>query len=261
MNLTQTSRWRTLMGRAGCLIGVLLFLALLDGLISQFRQPANVLEVLPGDRLAIDGPLAEDVQDSRQLSYLSNSEQLQLSGGEVHKGFWLGGERWRGQLTVGPKIGPGEYTLVVKKKDGSGKQPPLAFQVIVHPDPTSLRLSSKSLSRRYLDLSPWVTALLLLAPLGLAFGIVFYLSQKMTGLLAESGKAEIYRVQKGDNAYQLAFGLGARHGIKPGDYLTIFNDQGQSLGTLEVQEVSEEDAIGTANLDLDLRPGYLVARS
>ena len=79
MNLEQTSRWRDLSGWAAAGFCLLALLALLDGLIGQFREPANLIKLLPGMTAEIDGPLQEEVQGIQELTYLSDSKDLKLT--------------------------------------------------------------------------------------------------------------------------------------------------------------------------------------
>lgn len=155
MNLDQVSRWRNLAGWAGALFFLLAFLALLDGLIGQFREPANLIKLLPGLTAEIDGPLEEEVPGVQELTYFSDSDFLTLSFATVHKGYFLGGNLWRGQITASPSLQPGEYHLTVASRKSTSPVATLGFRIMVFPDPLSLQRSSKSLIRRHIGMSPW----------------------------------------------------------------------------------------------------------
>ncbi|MDP3028748.1 MAG: hypothetical protein Q8O04_04520, partial [Deltaproteobacteria bacterium] len=115
------------------------------------------------------------------------------------------------------------------------------------------------LIRRYLGIPPWWVAVFFLPLTALMFGMVFYLSQKKEHLMAQGGKAEVYRVKKGEAGYEIAFGLGTRHGIQPGDRLILLNESGQPVGTAEVREASETDSVAITGLDCVVKPGYIVS--
>ena len=149
MDLDQASRRRNLAGWAGALFFLLAFLALLDGLIGQFREPANLIKLLPGLTAEIDGPLEEEVPGVQELTYFSDSDFLTLSFASVHKGYFLGGNLWRGQITASPRLLPGEYHLTVASRKSTSPVATLAFRILVFPDPLSLQRSSKSLIRRH----------------------------------------------------------------------------------------------------------------
>ena len=260
MNLEQTSRWRDLSGWAAAGFCLLAFLALLDGLIGQFREPANLIKLLPGLTREIDGPLQEEVPGIQELTYFRDSEDLKLSFATVHKGYFLGGNLWRGQITAGPRMQPGEYHLTVAPRRSTSSKATLAFRVVVFPDAASLQRSSKSIIRRYSGFSPWAAAAVGLPGILLAFGAVFYLSLKLDRLLAQKGKAEIYRVIRRDGGFEVHFGLGAEHGVEPGLELRVYNLRGKSVGLARVEKAAPRDAIAVMTADQEIRPGFMVCR-
>ena len=258
MTLEEARRWRTLAGKAVALLIILMFAALFEGLVAQFRQPFNEYEVIPGNSVDINGPLAEGVQNIQELTYTSSSDYLQVSFTEAHRGFWLGGAMWRGKLQVSPNTPPGKYHLAVMPKWASDI-PPLMFRVIVYPDLLSLKKHSRSFILRQTGVSPWMVTGLLLALIGLVLGMVFYLSGKIETLLAQRGTAEIYRVEKLEGGCAIAFGLGTEHGVRVDDEVTILDPEGNQVGTAEVQKTAPKDSVGLARLDQDIRPGYFVS--
>src|SRR4030042_6497906 len=102
MDLIQVSQRRNLAGKAGAVFFCLAFLALVDGLVGQFREPANMLRVLPGMTVEINGGLTAEVKGVQDLEFASSSEQLKVSFDAVHKGFFLGGEMGRGEASGTP---------------------------------------------------------------------------------------------------------------------------------------------------------------
>src|SRR5512140_2002440 len=131
MNLEQTSRWRDLAGWAAAAFCLLAFLALLDGLIGQWREPANLIKLLPGMTAEIDGPLQEEVAGIQELTSFSDSKDLKLTFATVHKGYFLGGLLWQGQITAGPHMPPGEYHLTVVPSWSTSPQASLGFRIMV----------------------------------------------------------------------------------------------------------------------------------
>lgn len=259
MNLDQASRWRNLAGKAGAFFCILMVIGVFDALIAQFRQPPNVLHVLPGTSVEINGSLEEKVRGIQDLTYISSSDLIRLSFETTHPGFWFGGQMWCGRLTIRPHIEPGEYSLTVIPKGKKPQKSRLVFRIKVYPDLSSHQQSFKSLIRRYLGISPWWVAVFFLPLTVLMFGMVFYLSQKTEYLMAQEGKAEVYRVKKGEAGYEIAFGLGTRHGVQPGSRLILLNESGQPVGTAEVREASETDSVAITGLDCVVKPGYIVS--
>lgn len=238
----------------------LALLSLLDGIIAGFREPANVIKLLPGMSTEINGELHEEVKDVQELTYLSDSEGLKLTLAAVHKGYFMGGDLWRGQITASPQIQPGEYHLsVVPRRSASPRRTP-AFRITIFSDPLSLQRSSKSLIRCYLGFPPWGLAAACLPGILLAFGAVFLLSQKLDRLLAEGGRAEIYRVIKRDGAFEIHFGLGTAQGIQPGLEIRVYNPRGKAVGLARVEHCAPTDAVALVSADQEIRPGFIVSR-
>lgn len=261
MSLEQARRRRNLAGKLAALFIVLMFAALFEGLVAKFRQPFNEYEVLPGEIVDINGPLAEEAQGLRDLIYSSNSEHLRVFFTGTHRGFWLGGSMWRGKLQVDPLAPSGKYTLKVEPKHGASDKPPLLFHIVVYPDSLSLQKNSRSFIQRYLGVSPWGMVGLFLALIGLAVGGVLFLAGIIAKLMAQSGQAEIYKVEKLETGYAIAFGLGAKQGVSSGDQVTLLDPEGNYVGTAVVQQSSDWDSVGLATLERDIRPGYLVSRN
>jgi hypothetical protein len=261
MRLEQAKRRRTWAGRAVALLIVFMFVALFDALVAQFRQPANLFEALPGDTVDLNGALPEGIKDLAALTQVSSSEDLQFSFTEIHKGFWLGGNMWRGKVKVSPTTPAGTYSVAVRPKMTLANYPTRFIFITVYPDLPSLNQHSRSYLRRYAGISPWAVTGLFLALVGLPVVVLFRLSNQIDGLLAQIGQAEIYKVEKSEGGYVIAFGLGTSHGVGPGAQVSILDPEGTYVGTAEVEKSSATDSVGKATLDRDIRPGYLVTRT
>ena len=259
MNLKQASRWRDRAGWAGAAFCLLALLALIDGLVGRWRETDRLIKLLPGWTAEINGPLREEVKDPRELTYRSDSNHLKLAIAEVHRGYFLGGYLWRGKLTAGPQIQPGEYHLTVVPRRSLARQAAPAFRVVVFADALTLRRSSPSVIRRHTGFSPWGLAALCFPGILLSFGAVFYLSLKLDRLLARQGQAEIYRVIRRDGGYEVHFGLGTTHGVQPGLELRVYNPRGQAVGLARVEHCAPKDAIALVTADQEVCPGFLVS--
>ena len=110
---------------------------------------------------------------------------------------------------------------------------------------------------------PWRVAAIFaaLAWGALAFGAVYVLSGKREALMAESGKAEIYRVTRGDGGYEIRFALGTGRGMSPGAKVAIFDEAGQQVGTGTVEVANRTDAAALVMTDQEIKVGYLVSRA
>jgi hypothetical protein len=261
MTLTQALGLRTLLGRIGALCCFLALAAVLDGIITKFREPFNVFAVLPGETVEINGPTAQQVQGPQDLEWVSSSPDLGLKVDKVHPGYFLGGRMWQGRLLVGQGIAPGKYAVAMRPKglDPKQAQEALVFRVTVYPDAASRQRAALSAVRRYLGLSPFLAAFFLLPGMLLAIGGTFLLSRRVEKLMAAQGQGEIYRVTRGEGILEVSFGLGTEHGVHPGDRLPVFDHQGRRTGMVEVREASPTDAEGVVAADQEVKAGYLVS--
>jgi hypothetical protein len=150
MDLGQVTRRRNLASKIATAFCVIAFLAMVDGLLVHFREPANFVKVLPGAVIPINGELTDEANNLQDLAFTSDSDQLTVNFEAIHKGYFLGGDMWRGRLIVSPNISPGEYSLaVIPKRAASSRKAP-DFRIKVFPDALSLQKSSTSLVRRQL---------------------------------------------------------------------------------------------------------------
>ncbi len=260
MTLSQATRWRNRIGRVGTCCCLLFAFAALDGLISQFRQPLNQFELLPGETVGVNGGLPTEVKDPGELVVDTSSPDMRIVVEAIHSGFWLGGNMWRGTLEVRPTTAPGQLVAVVRLKDKPAEKALAAFVVNVHESRESVRKAAKSLIRQYLDLPPWLVFAVSFLSAALAFGGVYRLTEKRDALLAAEGRAELYRIAKRDDCYEVAFGLGKEHGIAAGDELSLMAGDGEPIGTVRVTHVFDRDSAGEVDLSCDVRPGCTVAK-
>ena len=261
MTPDRISRWRRWAGIAGSIFCLLSLLAVIDALVARFKQPLNVYQVLPETVLHIQGPLREAVDSPHKLSFQSDSQEIRIDFEGVQKGYWLGGHLWRGRLIIGPEARPGLYSLKVMGPGKATLPPFQPFQIRVFGDPESYRRNLPSLIQRYSGVAPWVAAVFTFIPAMGFFALVFFLSQRIERLLAKEGRAEIYRVRQTEQGIEISFGLGRDQGLEEGTHLNLFDEKGQSLGTVEVRSVTAGDAKALVAEEQGVRPGYWLAKS
>ncbi len=259
MDILQITRFRKIAGKTGALLFLLLLFFLLDGIIAQFRHPLNVLNVLPGTTMEINGQMDEKTKSFGELTYTSTSDDISLTFDAIHTGFWFGGNMWHGILTVSGQTKPGSYKISVMPKDRKVPAPFSFFKIVVFSDSASLQQSYTSLIHRTTGITPWWFAVACVPFLVLSFGIVFYLAWKEEGLMADAGKAEVYMVKKTDSDLEIKFGLGTNHGVSPGMQLDVLDDEGRRLGSITVKESWEADSTALAGAIRNMREGFVIA--
>jgi hypothetical protein len=260
MDFGQINHWRDLASKIGAAFCVIAFLAMIDGLLVHFREPANLVKVLPGAVTAINGELTDEANDLQDLTFVTSSDQLSVTFEAIHKGYFLGGDMWRGRLIVGPDIAPGEYNLAVLPKRTVSPRKAPSFRILVFPDALSLQQSSTSVVRRWFGFSAFVVAAGCLPGILLAFGAVYWLAGRREALLAATGQAEVYQVTRGDGGYEIRFALGTAHGLNPGAGVAICDQAGQQVGTATVEVSSQTASVALATADQEIKVGDLVSR-
>ncbi|TSA11620.1 MAG: hypothetical protein D4R73_03565 [Deltaproteobacteria bacterium] len=260
MDLGQVNRWRDLAGKIGAVFCVIAFLVLVDGLLVHFREPANLVKALAGASVQINGELIDEAHDLQDLTFVTSSDQLTVNFEAIHKGYFLGGDMWRGRLIIGPDISPGEYNLAVLPKRTVSPRKAPAFRILVFPDALSLQKGSTSMIRRRWGVSAFVVAAGCLPEILLAFGAVFLLPGRREALLMAAGQAEVYRVIRGDGGCEIRFGLGTAQGLSAGARVSIYNTEGQQVGNGTVEVSNQTDSVAQVTTDQEIKVGYLVSR-
>ena len=260
MRLDQATWWRSTLGRAGALFCVLFILSGMDGLVAQFRTPPNEVRAIPGEKINVNGPCSPDIQDLSQLIYDTSSEGVRLQLEALHSGFWLGGAMWRGQLVLSGDLRPGTYGVMVRSGIDPNEKPFGVFVIQVFSSPDELRQAARSFILRRLGITPWIAFFFFISLAVLTFALTYYVSHQRDSMMADLGLAEVYRVAMGEGCREVAFGLGAAHGIQAGDLVTLMNPSGERVGKVKVIQVFDVDSIGTVDLETMVRPGFVVAR-
>jgi hypothetical protein len=252
---------RRLAGKAAALCCLLFFLSAVDGMISRFGQSAGELRLLPGESTPVNGSASEGVREPQDLKYASDSDLIRLSFEKIHTGFWLGGLMWRGELTTSADIKTGEYTVAVSSRNDPPGKPLTVFRVRIFGSAASLQEASASIIQRYTGVLPWWSAALFF-PLAIVFsGIVYLCSQRREQLLRQEGRAEIYRIGRKDDEYEVSFALGTKQGVRAGSVLKLLDKAGVPVGSVTVKDVYEEDATAVVTADCVPEPGFIVALS
>ncbi len=251
-------RKRALLGKLGLLFIIMMAVSFLDGCVNRLLHPMNLVNILPGQSINVNAPLEKKVSDVKDLSYTSTSDMVKLQFDSIYSGFWVGGTEWRGVLTVDSNIKPGEYKLTINIK-GSDSKKPFVFIVRVHENMTDLNKSSMSLITRATGISPWIvfgSSILLIV---MVIIIMLKLSNKIEFILLQNGQAEVFFVRKNEFVTEIAFGLGKKNNIKPGDVLNIYTEKGTPVGKVIVQKSTEENSIGIVKAEYNVKPGFIVA--
>jgi len=260
MNLKQATYLRKLCGIIIAVLFFMVLLSILDGFIAKFTSSINVLNLLPAQTAKLNGYLEDkSIKNPDRLNYTINSKFIKLNFIDFQTDYWFGSNMWRGVVTVDNSITSGIYDLKVYVKGETTLKPTSVFKINVYKDHESYRKSFKSVIQRNLGISPWwltIGIFLLILP---GCGVIFYLSNKIEYIMAQQGKAELYRVINVDNGMEIYFGLGTKHGIKAGMKFFLNDEKEHTIGIIEVSEASETDSCALWQEDIPVKIGYIVS--
>jgi hypothetical protein len=253
---------------------VLMLLSMLDTCILAWSTPRNKIKAVAGGTKNITGKLVDPV-DPNLLKIHFETDETQPAQNAVdeiltyeprYREFQIRfvqaqGRMWRAVLKTEPNAAAGDYPIRVFQRDRNpGKDTP-QVTVQIFSDEHSYRKSFLSLSRRFLGLEPWWITLFLLPVGALCVYLVMRQTAEEEDRLQSIGVGPIYKLAKGKNHWDIMFGLGSKHGIRPGDRLQILNPKHQIKGYLDAIEVGPESSTAILDLHADIAPDDLIARN
>ena len=149
------------------------FGAAVDSLQSLVRHEFNAINLVPGETIIISGMMPADAETYEDLEIIIEGESesgLTFIPLADYRGFWFGGNMWRGELSADLGMRPGHAVLTIKEviplpgdKDASkgldarersilfgGRQnPALVFGITVWSSAAERQANDTSLFRRY----------------------------------------------------------------------------------------------------------------
>lgn len=246
-----------------CLLLAAIFV--LDGLGERLGQKFNTIEILAGESTDLTGPMPAGSEALGDLRVTSDTEGINVSFEGIFSGFWLGGAMWKAKLNVDPRLKNGTYSFAVHGRSDA-PPPSLAYSVRVFENKEAMNRASYSISRRFLSANPFVLAgtSFFLALLILCW--VYLLSSRLEKALADSGQSEVFMVKAGaadDGGDIIAFSLGSRHGVSPGDSVSVAATSLTEVAptrTVEavVVSVRERESLARVPEGTEVKPGHIV---
>lgn len=140
-SLSLLSRAR-LLGRIGSILFLLALFCIIDAVQSSVRAPFNTVEIVAGKSVSITGVLPFEVETAESMTFFfegTGAENLSFSPTASYRGFWLGGDMWRGTLTASPDAHTGDAVLTIVdlvpankvKKKGEASEPSTEDAILV----------------------------------------------------------------------------------------------------------------------------------
>ncbi|MEW5910552.1 MAG: hypothetical protein AB1659_12170, partial [Thermodesulfobacteriota bacterium] len=262
-------------GWPGFSIGVfvLMLLSVLDTCILTQTESKRQFKVVAGRSENITGKLSDPV-DPRLLKEVfaadRNRSQDDLLNTVVDyepksPGFEIRfksieGRLWRGELRVKSNAAEGTYPLfIIKAGETPGERTePVFIQVFNNEE--DYRKSYWSLGKRFFGIEPWWLAIFMFPVAILSIYQVMRRTTREDEVLQARGIGPIYKLVKQKTHWEIAFGLGAFHGVKPGDRLVVLRPDGSTAGNLEAKTVEREFSEAILKLDADISPDHTISR-
>lgn len=232
--------------RAGILAMLLLVGALLsmaDALRGGFLGGGGLIELLPGSRYLISGPMPAKTTVIKD--FIMEGQQpdgsVRLVPEAIYSGYWFGGAMWRGAIVIDPAAREGNYELKVKDSFGEKQNPTLVFKVKVWPDQATLNANSPSLLTRTTGRNPFFIALGLALGGLTAAGVNFILGRLWARHLAAHRCGEIYKLRHTERGTEVACELHCGATVHLGMLGTIYRPSGEFLCTARVSSCENEE--------------------
>ncbi|MCL1981043.1 MAG: hypothetical protein FWG62_08225 [Proteobacteria bacterium] len=216
------------------LVGALLSLA--DALVGGIGGSHGIIELIPGTRYQISGPMPPRTDALKDFVFEGQPEDgsIRIQPEAVFTGYWLGGSMWRGHIVIGPDAQEGDRVLMVKDRFGEKQNPALVFRVQVWPDQDALLSHSPSFLTRKTRHSPYLFAVSLALGGMLAGGANFLFGRLWTRHLAHHNCGEIYKLQRRGQEIEITCELPCGDLLHPGMECAIYRASGQRLCSAQI---------------------------
>ena len=263
-------------GKLCALLLGLALVAMVDGLQGLMRSGSDVLEMLPGNRVTISGPLTikNPVNSDIRVQFSPAKSGLAFDLEGFFAGYWFGNGMWRANVAADPAAEPGRYDMRVVFH-GAPAVTAQHYTAIVYADESSMRSASASFVRRLTGYNPFVLAVGFCG-LAMLVGVgVYRLGQSYIRQLAALGCGEIVMVHqeqqggKKESSYHIWCLLYGSRPPAAGTACAVLDENGVNLGvaragnakkgTLEMVMENFDGAVDeTGALSTAVQPGCLV---
>ena len=257
MSFQGMARLRRASGAASAVLFGLCLLFVLGGITARYRLGFNVLEMIPGQSLAVNGPMPVKAEGVAGLVVEGGSGGVGLSLEEVYTGYWFGGRMWKGTVRADSSSRAGEYVLSVKDPSEGAANPQSRFRVKVRENARDLRRHSPYYSVRLAGARPFPLAASLFVVVLFTVLCTFLASRGLEIHMAKEGKAEIYMLKKSQEGFHITFGLGTSHGVRPGMELLVLCGNGSPVARAAVVSCTAGESTASVRPGGDVRLGYI----
>jgi len=225
------------------LVGTLVCLA--DALVGGIKGGNSLIELLPGSRYAISGPMPPKTTAINEFVIEGQPADgsVRIVPEAIFSGYLFGGSMWRGAIVVEPTAPEGRYQFNVREATGEKQNPTLVFTVKVWPDQLTLNAHSPSRLTRLTGLNPFFVALGLAIAGLLAAGANFLLGRLWARHLAAHQCGEIYKLRRTERGTEITCEIHCAGTIQPGMAGKIFRPSGEAVCTARVSNCENNQVL------------------
>lgn len=225
------------------LVGTLVCLA--DALVGGIKGGNSQIELLPGSRYAISGPMPPKTSAINEFVIEGQPADgsVRIVAEAIFSGYLFGGSMWRGAIVVEPTAREGQFKFKVKESTGEKQNPTLVFTVKVWPDQATLNAHSPSRLTRWTGRNPFIVALGLAISGLLAAGINFLLGRLWARHLAAHQCGEIYKLRRSERGTEITCEINCAGTIHPGMAGRIYRPSGEAVCSARVSNCENNQVL------------------
>jgi hypothetical protein len=252
---------------------LVMLLSMIDSMISSFMTPKELFRTVAGSREPISGKLVGNIIDIpgpgsllgntvRDPKVLEDHLIYEPQYPMLHLRFIeLQGRLWRAWLETAAAAPPGTYPIHVFQRGNPPPKDAPAYVIQLFGDEHAYRNSFPSWIKRHLGIDPWWVSLGLLPVVLFFFAVSYVQAGKKDRALQAQGIGPIYKLVRSGGQWEVVFGLGWEHGIRPGDELTVCDRHLRCVGCLRATRVETDTAYASIGFDVPISAdGYVVQR-
>lgn len=231
--------------------------ALVDAMVGGLAGNSGTIELIPGERFQISGPMPQKTETLADFVIEGEPEDgaVQLLPEAIFSGYWFGGAMWRGVIVA--TASPQTDTVVIRVRDrfGEKQNPALVFTVKVYPDVASKQRHSPSLLMRHSGINPFSIAVVFALGGILSGAATYYFGKLWANYLGERLCGEIYVYKRGENGAEATCELTTSRQMAAGTLITLYRRSGEMIGTAHILEQQPKSIRLRIDNDLNVKIG------
>ncbi|MDY0390525.1 MAG: hypothetical protein RBQ88_06330 [Desulfobulbus oligotrophicus] len=252
--------WQRYIGILAMILMTGALLSLADALIGGLGGPRGLIELVPGSRFQISGPMPPRTDTLKDVLITGQPKDgsVRLLPENIFTGYWLGGSMWRGVIEVADFAREDSVVIAVRDRFGEKQNPALVFKVQIWPDEATRNEHSPSFITRKTGLSPYIFAVTLALMGMMAAGGNFFFGHLWSRHLAAHHCGEIFRLRQTQNGVEITCELPHMDSLSPGTKGAVYRPAGEYVCPATIISSEPEGVLMLADLPEHVRLGDIV---